>query len=593
MKLILSGLVSVLAAMTSVVAASKGSNTPPNVDILPFNYVEMSDGVTLHATVLLPKSDGPFPAIIVSSPYADSVAKPFMRPAPILLENGYAVVVSDWRGSGCSGGVLEIGSDRFIQDGYDLVEWVAQQPWSTGAVGMGGASARGTGAIHYAKANPPSLKAIAPQTFESDIYRDMTHRGGVPHYFDPIYWSLLGQPLSSQRVARVKNKKCAENRRQHTNSSALRSFQMLAFHHDNENYATTSPANELDRIKVPTLVTQGVHDHYAPAMAPWHFQEIDAPLSIVLIAGGHSVSRIRDAKEELVAWFDHYLKGEDNGVNETPSVKAFFNTSADLKVGHKREYSVWPPEETTYKTLYLSQDGLLTPTKTGRSSASYSASSTPPAPISSGAPPIVRNDFSSTWANLPNAGLVYKTQALNEALELVGSTRLTLNASVSTVDTDFIALLAEEDDAGNLTYIQHTTLRASHRAVDDELTKEKGYIVRRHDKSVPLKPNKMYTFEIEFAPIVHRLEKGSTLRLQLLPAWVPTAVLGWDIIPVPYEGEVTVRHGGRSAPSSLSLPVVSEGLEAPMPPGCGERYYQPCRSASERPSSALAPEEDL
>ena len=567
----------------------------PDVDVERFTYVEMSDGVTLHAAVLKPKTKGPFPTVIISSPYGDSVAGPFTRPVPILLKNGYAVVVSDWRGTGCSGGALDTASERFVRDGYELVEWVAGQPWSTGAVGMGGPSARGAGAILYAKGAPPSLKAIAPQTFQSNVYRDVTHRGGVPHYLDALYWSLLGQPMESQRIAGKADEQCKENRRQHTNTSAMQSFQMLAFPHDNPNYAMKSTAYEVERVNVPTLLMQGTHDHYGPATAAWYFQDIDAPLRIILAAGGHGVSRIRETQEELVAWFDHYLKGEDNGADRDAKVKALFNTDVNLDVGFERRYDAWPPEETEYETFYLAPDGALSETKPSRrSTASYRASATPPLHGQEYQPALVRNDFSQSWQNLQQTGLRYATTPLEDALELVGNTRLSLHASVSTVDTDFIAMLTEEDAEGNITYVMHTTLRASHNAIDEAMSAEKGYLIRSHDVSIPLTPNEMYEFKIEFPPIAHRLEQGSRLRLALLPAWAATAVLGWDIIPLPYEGTVAIRQGGRSGASRLSLPVVARGLDAPAPPACGARYYQPCRPASgEAANISIQPEEDL
>lgn len=260
----------------------------PDYDMQGLTYVEMSDGAALSTTIIKPKTEGPFPAVIISSPYAGSLAEtPSFRPIPTLLENAYAVVVSDWRGTGCSGGELDIATERFIQDGYELVEWVADQPWSTGAVGMGGASARGAGAILYAKGNPPSLKAIAPQTFQSNVYRDITHRGGVPHYLDPIQWSMFGQPMAFHTMGAEKaDLQCRENRKQHTDTSARQSFQMLPFHHDNPRSAKKSTAYEIERVKVPTLLMQGTYDHYAPATAPWYFRDIDAPLRILQPAEG-------------------------------------------------------------------------------------------------------------------------------------------------------------------------------------------------------------------------------------------------------------------------------------------------------------------
>ena len=169
---------------------------PDYRDRLKVEYVRvpMRDGVELAAKIVRPDAEGRFPGVMMYYPYR------FLRKAPpddpgepwpirflYLAERGYAIVQYEVRGTGNSGGwSKDIYSDDERQDGYDMVEWIAAQPWCNGNVGMIGISYGGVVQWQVAVQAPPSLKAIIVRSANDDVYTEWVYPGGVlrPYMFD-------------------------------------------------------------------------------------------------------------------------------------------------------------------------------------------------------------------------------------------------------------------------------------------------------------------------------------------------------------------------------------------------------------------------
>jgi putative CocE/NonD family hydrolase len=152
-------------------------------------YVPMDDGVRLAVTLGLPSNDGAtpapgrFPVILTMTPYSRQAG----GLTPKLVGHGYVHAVADIRGAGGSEGNLNDNyfSPREQRDGYDLVEWLGTQPFSTGKVGMAGGSYLGIIQYLTAEQRPPHLAAIAPAVALSDLYREATYHGGIlSQFFD-------------------------------------------------------------------------------------------------------------------------------------------------------------------------------------------------------------------------------------------------------------------------------------------------------------------------------------------------------------------------------------------------------------------------
>ena len=162
--------------------------------------IAMRDGVKVAVDIFRPDSDEKFPALLGMSPYGKGIqslkipAQPAESPIhhtpteagdpEYFASRGYVQIIADVRGSGHSEGeYLGWVSPQEARDGYDLIEWAAEQHWCDGNVGMVGISYFGTIQLLVAAEQPPHLKAIMPWNAPADFYRESTHHGGILQSF--------------------------------------------------------------------------------------------------------------------------------------------------------------------------------------------------------------------------------------------------------------------------------------------------------------------------------------------------------------------------------------------------------------------------
>ncbi len=186
-------------------AAQSPSSGAPAQYHRQFGYLPLKDGVRLAYVAWLPKKTGRYPTLILYGPYDESgadldnyVGTYFIRP---YLEAGYALVGINTRGTGCSEGVNDYSFVGEGVDGAQAVEWVAQQPWSTGNIGMVGNSSPGYTQFETAAQHPPHLKAIVPTGVAASDYREVWMVGGMTHQALISGWSLHVEPDSAQSSA--------------------------------------------------------------------------------------------------------------------------------------------------------------------------------------------------------------------------------------------------------------------------------------------------------------------------------------------------------------------------------------------------------
>ncbi len=147
-----------------------------------YGYLTTRDGTTLSVQVVLPgpADKGPYPTVMEYSGYDPSsptTSQPqFKLLAPLL---GYAWVGVNIRGTGCSGGAYNFFENLQSLDGYDAIETIAAQPWSTGRVGMVGISFAGISQLFVARSRPPHLDAITPLSVIDDTWRGTLFPGGI------------------------------------------------------------------------------------------------------------------------------------------------------------------------------------------------------------------------------------------------------------------------------------------------------------------------------------------------------------------------------------------------------------------------------
>ena len=143
--------------------------------------VPMRDGVKLAVDIYRPAGPGPFPVILTHTGYGKRGGGAWFGPgrAHWFASRGYVFAISDFRGRYDSEGVFDVFGPKHKEDGYDLVEWLAKQPWSDGNVGMTGPSYMGWSQWWAASQAPPSLKAIAPEVAPPDQFENGPYQNGV------------------------------------------------------------------------------------------------------------------------------------------------------------------------------------------------------------------------------------------------------------------------------------------------------------------------------------------------------------------------------------------------------------------------------
>jgi putative CocE/NonD family hydrolase len=169
--------------------------------------ISMDDGLVLRADVYRPVEPGRYPVILTCGPYGkwlhfeDLYTDQWHRMAEQYpdvtagstnkyqnwevvdpekwVPDGYACVRVDSRGAGRSPGHLDLWSARETCDLYQCIEWAAQQPWSSGKVGLNGISYYAMNQWQVAALQPPHLAAIGVWEGAADFYRDLSHHGGI------------------------------------------------------------------------------------------------------------------------------------------------------------------------------------------------------------------------------------------------------------------------------------------------------------------------------------------------------------------------------------------------------------------------------
>ena len=160
----------------------------------------MRDGVTLYSEIYRPNTLEPLPTIIQRTPYDKSSSLSNQMLDPIkAAKGGYVFVIQDTRGRYTSEGTFNPFADE-INDGYDTIEWTASQPWSSGKIGMCGASYVGATQWLAALSRPPHLVTIVPNVTASNYHNGWTYQGGAFELGFNVSWTMLQLTLANFRT---------------------------------------------------------------------------------------------------------------------------------------------------------------------------------------------------------------------------------------------------------------------------------------------------------------------------------------------------------------------------------------------------------
>jgi len=543
-------------------------------------YVPMRDGVRLAVDIFKPVGRGKFPALVSLSPYVkDSQDGYFLPPQSIdkplwdgsieagdtgyMVPRGYVHIIADHRGSGKSEG--EFGPNTPIgKDGYDLVEWVAKQPWCDGNVGMMGYSAYAQSQFFAAVEQPPHLKAIFFSGTGPDAYRGSAYTGGVLCLFMRGLEKTCGTsgqcyreyvPITMQTLPKEE----VERRRQELlNTRDIRycpnAYQILHFPNKNPRFFDTlmnpydgpywwalSPYRHANKVKVPTYLCSPWGHFFMPVGIFKLFDGLKGPKKLMFTQHRHDARPWRTALDVQLRWYDHWLKGIDTGIMDEPPLSLFIFGSNQWR--YEKE---WPLPRTKWVKFYLHcWEGL----------------SSEGAEIFSDEPDCFLQQ--PLHLSLKKDSVRYVTPPLPEDLQVIGPAAFYFYASIDQDDTNWIVKLFDLDERGSEVRSLGTSyLKASHRAVDKSLSKLYAPWHPHTKESIEaIKPGEIYEYAIELLPIGNVFKAGHRIKLEIFSmehGKDPEMIDHYH--PHVCSSKTTVHkiYRDKAHPSHLLLPVISK-----------------------------------
>ena len=547
-------------------------------------YLSVRDGTSLRYELVRPNDSDASPVVLVYTTYSATNATGFMIPG--LLEAGYAILSVNVRGTGCSGG--RWAAWQPYTDGYDVVEWAAAQSWSTGDVGMIGASSPGISQIFTAATRPPHLRAIVPMDVATDLYGDFAYPGGMVNLFSAAWDAGIRQAGAAPGSVNglVAGTECASNIASHPlgNEGGLTAEGAQHPWHDDW-WHGLSPRRVVHEIDLPVLTCQAWQDDQLSSRTggagggSWLDDLDPAQTWAVFTNGFHGTCSYTEEFGDLaVAFLDRFVRSEANGFDAQPHVQ-IWHESTDWYEPDPSWITTHPswPVGVEPVALYFRNDGVLSPV--WPQSAGFAGQAEYVTPLL--ASPMDANDgkeSSTAWAAppLPGSFLSWTTEPLTEDLEVFGSGSVDLWLSSTAVDTDVQVTLTELRPDGQEMYLQRGRLRASHRALDaDASTELRPWPTHREDDRELLTPLEPTLLRVELLPVGHVFRAGSSIRITVEAPVSMTGYMVSAFLPIP---AVNTVYWGPAMQSRLVLGRVPGGsAQVPMP-ACGQPLDTPCRA---------------
>jgi predicted acyl esterase len=495
--------------------------------------IPMRDGVRLSADVFRPAAAGRrFPALVAISPYTRQVQRTTIVDgqnesgiSAFWVPRGYVHVVVDVRGTNESEGDWDHMGPTERADLVDVIEWVAEQPWCDGNVGMSGESYFAWSQLMAATERPPHLRAIFPQCAAVDLYRERYFHGGI-FQRGVGCWFYVVQELNGRKPDRS-----GIDRHQRAIMGQEEAL-------DGPYFQERLSWPRLDRIEIPTYLNgswRHVGSHLRGAFEAW--RDIASPVKRMLIGPTPSPRKPMGAyHSEALRWYDRHLKGMDTGVLDGPPIQLWIPGLERWR--GERE---WPLARTEWRDYFLGAGGG------GSSDRGLTTAVGPDGSTSYDYEPA------STEAYRGGPVVAYRTEPFPAATEITGPLALDLWAASSATDTDWFVTVFDEAPGGRRRSLTNGWLRSSHRALD-EARSTAWQPVHPHRDPEPLTPNEAYPFAIEVWPMSNVFAAGHRLRLEIASC-DDQARLGDCHAALAVPATNTILEG-RGHPSRLLVPVI-------------------------------------
>jgi uncharacterized protein len=498
--------------------------------------IAVRDGTRLLADVHRPDSDGRFPALLAASPYPRQV-QDLGAPAGFIeagvtdfwVPRGYVHVIANLRGTNGSGGTFTFFDAQERRDVYDLVEWVAAQPWCDGNVGMIGISYFAMTQLEAAVERPPHLKAIFPLAVTADLYDGANHHGLLSSSFVTPFLAMMG--LTAERsdklwrskpvglARRVLKSPRVHKKFETANGEAAVTMlrQVLRLPHNPHPWdelwqeaVLKHPTRDewweqrnllplLKEIDIPVYLGcdwENVPLHLPSTFATWKGLSDNACVRMGMLGKFGLTWPWESMHTEALAWYDHWLKDRDTGITDGPPIRYFLPGADEWRTAEE-----WPPSQAPHRELALRADGTLSEAEGEPGGREFMV-------LGSGLDRVKPSKID------PPSLLTWTSGPLGADLDVVGDIELRLVASATAIDTAWMATLQDVAPDGEATDVTAGWLRASMREVDEAASRPGAPALPcRNAQGIPLGEDVEY--RIPLVPNARRFEAGHRIRLIL------------------------------------------------------------------------------
>jgi uncharacterized protein len=552
---------------------------PNEIRVVEHLWIELADGARLAARLWLPADAErrPVPAIIEYMPYRrrDLLR---LRDQPIhhyFAGHGYAALRVDLRGSGDSDGVLtDMWTEAEIDDGQEVIAWVARQPWCTGAVGMIGKSWSGFSALQAAARAPAALKAIITVCSAEDRYTTTLHYSGGAVLTDSVWWcsSMLlfcAMPPDPETVGA--GWRATWSARLAANRPMLADW--LNHPYRDGYWREGSVGPRLGAIGCAVYAVGGWADYLSRGV-PRMLAGIKAPCRGLIGPWGHhypqdgtpgpAIGFLQDA----VRWWDRWLKGERNGIDAEPVLRAWMQESvapaADCaeRPGRWVAERAWPAKRIALRRWTLNDRSLdrrpkapvvlvhRSPQTVGLCATEWLAAGVP-------------GEYARDQREDDGRSLCFDTAALASPVEILGEALAELRLAVDRPVATIIARLCDVAPDGTSLRVAFAVLNLAHR--------------EGHEAPRPMARGEPSDVVVRLPAIAHAFPAGHRIRLALSTCY-------WPIVwPSPEPVTLTLFGGA----SRFALPVRPRDARDAALPAFGAPEQAPDVKVTRLESSTL------
>ncbi|MDR3417031.1 MAG: CocE/NonD family hydrolase [Nevskia sp.] len=378
----------------------------PKYTTLPLQFITLKSGKKIAVLVSVPADaagkavSGTFPAILTQTAYRIDLANLLGALLPFdatqaggadrfMIRRGYISVTTDVIGTGMSDGEMELWSADEQETYGETVNWILQQPWSNGTIGVAGTSYLGITSLLTAEQQNPAVKAVFAQVPGGDPYRSVVGIGGLLNAMSVSLWLPATEALTvSNGIAEKEYPQDAQQiavaTRQHI--AAVSDFLLPLVDNalggasgyatdDGDFWAQRSPLENAAKIQVPTFIIGGFHDAFQRD-EPLLYEQLkrNVNVKLLIVPGAHieaAVDSVIDADSAaaegapssvvlMLQWFDQYLKGMDTGAATLPTITQYVSGYGASGGGYRFASTTdWPHPLASPERLYLHGDMSL------------------------------------------------------------------------------------------------------------------------------------------------------------------------------------------------------------------------------------------